>query len=77
MNDMCIMPPKLFNSRLEQIIQKIRRKMESNARHAGQTNTVQLKKKEDLEKADAQYAAASQRKSKIQNATNLIDHFIE
>jgi len=34
MNEMCVMPPKLFASSLDQIIQKSRKKMESNARHA-------------------------------------------
>lgn len=34
MNEMCVIPPKLFSSSLDQIIQKSRKKIESNARHA-------------------------------------------
>ena len=81
MSEMCIMPPKLFKEGLDQLIQKSRRKIDSQSSRIVANQKLYLNEMGgggDMESGgDFSSLQSKSSKKKIMHATNLIDHFIE
>ena len=81
MQEMYIVPSKLFKEGVNAIIAKCRKRMDNNSRgdrtHGPNNNNRSANNEEANNAEESQAAAATSKNQKIQPATNLIDHFIE